>query len=666
MRHLWLASALFLAACPPKDTDTDPDSDTEADTTAPTAVPSVMASGPGPFTVEWSYEDDGDAIGVVLVRFPWTAWGELGDGPHAAGDAVDGGGTVVYVGDAGTFSDNPETPGLYRYAAYTVDAAGNVGPHGAAWIAKAIPEQTTTLSIDVGAGTATLSGSPPWLGLTAAMSTAANADSGVDLTLTFTLTNNSVGMVHNPKVVLPEAEAAAATSEEATLIQRGDDLVIHFGASLLPGASRTVSLTFAGIPADTTDSAELEVRGDRAILAGAPWWSDNDSPGAPIHDLGAGGPGAFLSAEALRGYGGEDIAAAREGDNQVSGWAFDPTGQFVFASGANSAAVVAFDLSTLEVARSVDLPADSARGSTGHMVVAPDGSLLVVHNDGWHTKRWEPSYWQSGTSPYPDTHKVLVHRIDPDTFQVLDTVELADGPAPLPAEDMDTDTDSDTADPDSIGVLGKRMSVSPDGSTLAVPVIYGGYADHSNKGRVYLVDLGSFEVDRMIELGPREQPSSTAFSGDGDTLLVTVGWPKDEGVVHVIDLTDDSVAAEPISTANENYPNGVARLPDGRVVVHGWMTGETGYLYQSFVRGTDGAYTAIADPPAPLGRALTGSASVSPDGSLLVMRVNRAPENNSAEYRSVIAYTLPDLTFAGWSIWPDTQVYHNSVAVSPY
>jgi WD40 repeat protein len=134
---------------------------------------------------------------------------------------------------------------------------------------------------------------------------------------------------------------------------------------------------------------------------------------------------------------------------------------------------------------------------------------------------------------------------------------------------VDTETWKPTGERISIGGEAQTVELSPDGRLFAVGMAV---PDISNPppGEVKLFDATTFELQRVLTIGPGERPYDATFSPDG-TMLATGGML---GELAVFDVATGRPLHAPVQ-AHQDFLGQAEWLPDNRTVV---TTGADGMI----------------------------------------------------------------------------------------
>lgn len=522
------------------------------DLTAPTGTVAVTVSGEGPFDIDWTPADS-DASAYLVVRFPLDAWGMPDQNTsYAAGDAFPGGGEVVYVGAEMTATDDPGT-GRYRYAVWLADEAGNYGAYGADWGTDPFDGGNITLSIDVAARTVTITDAGG-LDLEASL-----LDAQVDTNLPYsgvvqlTARNGTALPLYNLKAVF-----ATDPTVTGTIIPRLDFPTIDNlpGNGGDPGPVRGVEMTgrpffrfgHGGIaPGDIADSsfgiaatedatltATLELRTAPLVIAGHNWDSDLDACTTvfdPDHDFGEAVECIASPVDAYA-FGGQADDYAR-----LSGGAVSPSGVFLYVGSFNAPWIGKIDLTTQHAVAGVRLDTEFGKGSIGFVRLGPDGYLYAVLNDGRHGYRWSYYGRSNAWEPTEPEHAVSLLKLDPETFEIVDRVEIVEGP-------IDTTTGSTrggVGSPEAVSLIGRRFGISPDGRFAAVPLV-ANLSGTDPGGWLAIVDLAEMAVDHLVSLEGIANPASAAIDASGKAYAGG-DYGADNNLFAMVDVATGAVSS---------------------------------------------------------------------------------------------------------------------------
>jgi len=213
-------------------------------------------------------------------------------------------------------------------------------------------------------------------------------------------------------------------------------------------------------------------------------------------------------------------------------------GQHAYVAGLDGSDLRLFDLAT---GKPVGAPIKVGAEPDG-IALTPDGTQALVSNSMSNTVSVIDTASGAVTATIPvnaDPQQIVMD--GPDTAYVT-------GGASTEELNLTTDTVAATV---HTYYAGGGLALSPDGSTLYVPVLKG----------VDVINTATNTLTSTITL-PGNQNYGDAISPDGSRLYVT-GGPINIGVVYVVDLTTDKVVAH---APAKSLAEAIAISPDGSQV----------------------------------------------------------------------------------------------------
>lgn len=498
------------------------------DRAAPAAITAfAAAAASSSVSLSWTNPADSDFAGVLVARSSGALWSPVDGESYEVGASLGGDTEILYLGVAEVFVETDLKPSWNRYGAWSFDGVRNYSRIAVQSANLPLPPQIATVTVNVAALTASVTGNTPHLALTAG--TPSYAAGTMILTVPLTITNLAVRPVFNPKVVVASTSAGITFSNADPGAANGKPQR-HFGPGALSGAVVSRSLTFANV-----GPAAMVTLGVQVVESPTTLFPDWGSPFS--FAAGDGGTGAitntWLASDGARGPGG--------GYN-IGSAVMSADGRHVLAGGRNAARIERVDLATQKVAGGLSLAHAGAKANIGWMRLDASGrNLYVLLNDGFHRDP-DPNTPTSGT--------MYLVRVDAETLQETARVEL-------------------TAIPFGSDVRGRRFAISEAAMLAAIPI-----RAKTSVGRIAFVRLTDMTEVDTDPIAPGVQPldtsivggaSEVAFSPDGSTLYTngTLGWPRDKCLI--VDLSDYSITQ--IATSS---PTSVAVGTDGSVFIGGW------------------------------------------------------------------------------------------------
>lgn len=414
----------------------DPNGNEEAPSSA---TYSVDVSGPaavGAFTLAmtgsdaslaWTNPVDPDFAGVILAVSSGALAAPVDGTTYEVDGEIASGTRVVFTG-SGTSLDEPDLPpGIHRWGVWAYDSLRNYSPIRVAQANVAIPLQRATVAVDVAALSTTIP--VPTSTLVLSAGTPTYVAGTMILSVPLTVTNMASRPVHNPKVVVRSVGGGTFSNADAGTVE--GDAQRYFGSGLAPGESASRTLTFSGVAATATVSLDVDVV---------------DSPFTLFPSWGCAFSGGAADAATGALAGPLEHSVASEGTNgNCSSWmsaVLSADGRFLFAGARQAPRIDRIDLVTLAPVGGVSLSFAEAKASIGAVALDHSGRTLyaILHDGNCANPR--------SSNAVRDVAAYLV-RLDAATLAETGRLRLA-----VPFDD---------------GVRARRMALSPDGTTLAIP-----------------------------------------------------------------------------------------------------------------------------------------------------------------------------------------------------
>src|SRR5690606_10897121 len=153
-----------------------------------------------------------DFAGVLVVRNDGEASGiPVGGESYDVGDVLENGAEVVYVGTGTSFSVANPGPGFVGFTVWAFDDLHNYGHSHSAGVSIELPAQEGTISVDA-SDESVVVGAAVNINVSAVASYDGNV--GV-LTLTVTLTNPTLSVIHAPKLLVSNLDPGTASFANA-------------------------------------------------------------------------------------------------------------------------------------------------------------------------------------------------------------------------------------------------------------------------------------------------------------------------------------------------------------------------------------------------------------------------------------------------------------------
>lgn len=581
---------------------------------------------------------------VVVARVTDSSATRPADGEtYAVGDELTGGGEVVFVGPAEEAAEAGLTPGGVAYMAWALYDTGNYSEprgHGAA---VELPAQTGRLTVDMGAGTVTVSDERE-LSFFDVEGDNVVFDTG-NGSFDVTVTPNGPNILYNVKVVVTAINSLVdptLTNSDGTIADGGDHDGLAFKyygpAAMADGEGVTRTFTVNPVLVNSVFTVDFAIVRDRGVVE-TRWWSNPEFGGA-MYDFGSN-----VSTDTLPQPVHYDGLRLAQDYTSYRGAVLTWDGRFMIAGSRTAARVEKVDLTTMEVVGGLDVDIERDTGSVSDIVANQARTrLYAIVNDGMHTASSQRSvaahterltgFAMRDVSDVPDGNDVYVVEIDADTMEEVARVHLGGG---------------------NILFRGRRGAIARDDRQLAVPT-----GEHWREQTdmelpdftsfVNLVDLSAMaavdtddEEDGVQPIDLTDVSSVTAltFTHDGARLVVNRNYNTAEQSVldilgAVIDLADYSV--ETFDPPEDNLADGIkgyAPLPDGRVVIGGDWDG------LRVLDPTDGTFEAFGDYAGQ-----TYGMSIDPGGAIYISDDISFAIVDSGTGDVVESVTLPDNYFA--------------------
>lgn len=424
------------------------------DASAPGAVTGLAAAVNGS-NVDLSWTAGSNSAGTLVVRLNSGA----ADAPvqghtYAVGDMLPGGSKVIAAGAGTTVSDAAAVPGRYSYMAWSINAAGTFGFGREVAAVNPLPAQTGAISVNVAGTAATVTTQPANIALAAANVTYNGSDTA---TVDVTITNNTAGPIFQPRIIATAPSVgvfASATGSTTT----DDPFYEVANGCVLPGQSKTTTLTISGVASTDVITASLQVADVGMIIAGTNGLG------------GAGGGGGFeIDLPKLHNEYSDSTVI-------VAGM-FSPSGRYYYALSRWSTALSRIDTSSGDVTQVHTAPSGANASGTG-IYIGADGFAYIANQYGRHhgdtansigvarvdlgsmtpitdTRIFPPAPGQSAVSAYRGHRMAIaygsfVYFFDTDTMAFVDTDAVT---ADVQGVDLD-------------GAQVRRLAFSPDGTVL--------------------------------------------------------------------------------------------------------------------------------------------------------------------------------------------------------
>lgn len=220
----------------------------DSDTVPPSPVANMTVTVTGTTaSVTWTNPTDADHAGTIVARVSDVIDGVPVPGQtYAAAAMLSPSVQIVSVGKAAQFDDGGRSAGPVRYVAWTFDDVGNYSAPVAASAEVALGSLAAQFTFDTANSTLTRTQSPDNLDLTGTTAVL----SGTTLTLSVSLKNNTTKFFLNPKLEITAAANATFTGADGT----ADTFAFKtLGPNALaPAATVTKDLVFTNVTGTAT------------------------------------------------------------------------------------------------------------------------------------------------------------------------------------------------------------------------------------------------------------------------------------------------------------------------------------------------------------------------------------------------------------------------------
>ncbi len=416
---------------------------------------------------------------------------------------------VIYTGSAESFTDTAPGAGHHTYVAWARHDTGEVGEARTAGARIDEALQTFQITINVTAGTATVSTQPSrWT-----LAIANYADNAGNLTFDLTATSGLAGVTFVAKAVITAVSGGATfDSQDGTFdFGAGTKEYQRLGAEgIAMGDART-------IPVEITANAATSITLDGTIVQDeAVFYSDMFDPdNTGIVDLRTGNRLGALPLSTR-------FSAGFVGANQAS-WATlvpSPDGRYVYAASRAGKLVLKIDTTTFAAVSGLFITTATSSAAARTMALDPSGKRLYVGlTDGGHSGA-NVAFYALPHNATLAASDAIVLEVDAPTMTETSRTTLAsgDGLTKLP-----------------------RLALSPDGRHLAA-VTGTARATPSNVA-LHVVDLSDWS-DQTVALGLVRGPN-VAFDATGRYVFVgqANGAPSADALKYgIVDLTTMTMA----------------------------------------------------------------------------------------------------------------------------
>jgi len=473
---------------------------------APGPVTSFAAVATGSdIDLAWTNPTAADFAGVVVARINGPVGDPVNGVTYTVGDAIDLSTEVVYIGTGTSLNDPGLAPSFTTYAAWAYDTAGNYSRIAMTGAEVALPAQTSTLTIDVDAGTVTVGTQPSFTTVEANFE---NFDGGTGtLDIQVRLQNDAMRPLFNTKfVVTTLTNATSMTNNDGTM---GANEYRRFRHALPTGIGDDQGLTFSGVAAGTVVTVDFSVENHRLLIG------SGDYAGATA-DVGLGdtGTGGAIRANLPELQGYMDGDNANDYAPHMLGGVLSLDGRTLYGTLRQSSAVVAIDLATMSPTMSTPRLSPLKSHTRAPRFDYASNTLYVGLTVGNH------SYPTDGLIA---TMAYYVVALNPSTMRERWRVEIV---SPFSAETQ--------------GRL-KGLTLSADGTMAAVTL--SNHADDATGGELHLVDLTTrtqLDLDSATAgvqgaVVGCPSPEGVTFSPDGSTVYTGVNYDTDSDIMYVVD-----------------------------------------------------------------------------------------------------------------------------------
>lgn len=538
---------------------------------------------------------------VVVARVDDSSATRPEDGDtYDVGDDLPGGGRVVFVGPAEEADEAGLTPGGVAYMAWALYDTGNYSdPRGDA-APVTLPVQTGRLTVDVGAGTVTVSDARELSFFDVEGNNVVfNSPNAGDVSFDLSVTPSGPNLLYNVKVVVTGITSLVdptLTNSDGTIADGGDhdgEPFRYYGpAAMVDGEGVTRTFTVNPALVNSVFTVDFAIVRDRGVLLTE--WRNDPEAGGEMYDLGS--ETSYPTLPRPHDYDGGNRIETHFTNYRGAVLSWD--GRFMIAGSRNAARVEKIDLTTMESVGGIDIDIDRETGSVTHISANQARTrLYAIVNDGMHAAssqrsveahelRMTTGWAMRDAADVPDGNDVYVVELDADSLEEIGRVHLGGG---------------------NILYRGRRGAISRDDRWLAVPT---GEAWREVEDMelpdftsfVHLVDLSAMETVDTDDEEDGSQPidltdvlctTALTFTHDGERLVVNRNYNTDgtlDVLGAVIDLGDYSVETfDPPADDVESGIKGYAALPDGRVVLGGDWVG------LRILDPADGTYEAFGD-----------------------------------------------------------------------
>ncbi len=400
------------------------------DRLGPAAVSGFTATVDGAdIDLAWTNPTDASFDEVVIAR--------VADVSNA--DPAD---DVIYTGSAEAFTDTAPGAGHHTYVAWARHDTGEVGEARTADTRIAEGAQPFTITINVTAGTATVSAQPTrWT-----LAIASYDDTAGDLTFDLTATSGLAGVTFAAKAVVDSIVGTGGVStfdseDGSADFGAGSKEYQRLGAEgLLSGGSHTIPVAITANGA-TSIVVTGQIVTDLGILSSE--WSPGNSWTGGLVDARTG--------DELLGFPAPSRFTAYTGSSQNLQWhyALSPDGRYVYAAPRSGKLVAKIDTTTFAAVAGLYVTTTRTTAAAARIALDPSGKRLYVGlTDGGHSGMSIGNN-SSETLPYHSalpTSDAIVLEVDTATMTEASRTTVASG--------------------DGYTRL-SRIDLAPDGRTLA-------------------------------------------------------------------------------------------------------------------------------------------------------------------------------------------------------
>ncbi len=509
------------------------------DQVAPDPVTNFTATDDGTdVTLAWDNPTDPDLAGVMIVRSV-TDSVEFMPTPgqtYNVGDTVAPGEEIIFAAAGTTTIDSAAMTGYNGYRAFAYDGAHNYSTPADASIDRGAGPQDATLEIDGVTSSPTvqvLNQPANWVVSATASRDSANNRVFVQLTL-----DNRLGhAAFNTKVLVTGTNQGALANGQGMF---AGFPYRFYGRESIPNMdTRTLQFSFTGVDGSVDPLLiDLRVLTHSMIMVGTHFQSQE----MLIYDEGLMVSRGNMPCDA---YVGSVAYMNYLGHCSWPDAVLSPDAHFIFAGNRSQPGVRVVDTSTWQTVSSFALAA-TGYGSVPSLAWNPGQTDLyaVVNTTG---------HYRAGGMTLAAGDVALVHMTQSgNVLTEVDRVTLVSGA-------LATDR-----------VRGLRMSISPDGTRAAIPLL--------GLGQVALVDLSNMQVidtdagtagtQNLDVSAINNSPRETVFSPNSANLYI--GFSRNDGdtnAIQVVDLSDFSQTTLSTTVAGAGAVNDLQFDASGRLWV---------------------------------------------------------------------------------------------------